>query len=44
MPLKQRECLEYVGQIEEAMVKKFPFEVPTEYANRPLLKVDDVKL
>eukprot|EP00878_Enallax_costatus_P008831 GHUV01009231.1.p1 GENE.GHUV01009231.1~~GHUV01009231.1.p1 ORF type:complete len:353 (+),score=121.32 GHUV01009231.1:507-1565(+) len=38
VPLKQRECLEYVGQIEEAMVKKFPFEVPKEYANRPLLK------
>jgi hypothetical protein len=39
VPLKQRECLETVGAIEEAMVKGFPFEVPKEYANRPLLKV-----
>lgn len=39
VPIKQRECLAYVGEIEEAMVKRFPFEVPAEYANRPLLKV-----
>eukprot|EP00882_Tetradesmus_deserticola_P003426 GHRQ01003622.1.p1 GENE.GHRQ01003622.1~~GHRQ01003622.1.p1 ORF type:complete len:418 (+),score=198.69 GHRQ01003622.1:128-1381(+) len=38
VPLKQRECLETVGSIEEAMVQGFPFEVPNEYANRPLLK------
>ncbi|WIA12017.1 hypothetical protein OEZ85_012098 [Tetradesmus obliquus] len=38
VPIKQRECLETVGAIEEAMVKGFPFEVPKEYANRPLLK------
>ena len=39
VPIKQRECLTYVGEIEEAMVKGFPFEVPQDYANRPLLKV-----
>jgi len=38
VPIKQRECLQYVGEIEEAMVKGFPFEVPSEYASRPLLK------
>ncbi len=39
VPLKQREALVYVGAVEEAMVKGFPFEVPKEYADRPLLKV-----
>lgn len=39
VPIKQREALSYVGQIEEAMVKGFPFSVPPEYANRPLLLV-----
>jgi peptidylprolyl isomerase len=39
VPIKQRECLTYVGEIEEAMVKGFPFEIPKEYAGRPLLKV-----
>ena len=39
VPVKQRECLTYVGQVEEAMVKGFPFEVPAQYASRPLLKV-----
>lgn len=39
VPIKQRECLIYVGEIEEAMVKGFPFEIPKEYAGRPLLKV-----
>jgi hypothetical protein len=39
VPIKQREVLEYVGQVEAAMVKGFPFEVPKEYASRPLLKV-----
>lgn len=39
VPLKQREALEIVGRIEEDMVKGFPFEVPKEYAGRPLLKV-----
>lgn len=35
---KQRELLEYVGNIEEAMVDQFPFEIPQEFAGRPLLK------
>lgn len=39
VPIKQRECLEYVGQVEEAMVKGLSFEVPKEYADRPLLLV-----
>ena len=43
VPIKQRECLQYVGEIEEAMVKGFPFEVPSEYANRPLLKVNGLR-
>jgi cyclophilin family peptidyl-prolyl cis-trans isomerase len=38
VPIKQRECLEYVGRLEEAMVAKFPFDVPAEYSKRPLLK------
>lgn len=38
VPIKQRAALECVGAIEEAMVKGFPFEVPAEYASRPLLK------
>ncbi|KXZ56972.1 hypothetical protein GPECTOR_1g878 [Gonium pectorale] len=37
VPIKQREALSYVGNIEEAMVKGFPFQVPPEYASRPLL-------
>ncbi|GLI69788.1 hypothetical protein VaNZ11_014487 [Volvox africanus] len=37
VPIKQREALTYVGNIEEAMVKGFPFQVPPEYADRPLL-------
>lgn len=37
VPIKQREALAYVGDVEEAMVKGFPFEVPAEYAQRPLL-------
>lgn len=37
--IKQQELLGYVGEIEEAMVKGFPFEVPSEYANLPQLKV-----
>lgn len=37
VPLKQREALTYVGQLEEDMVKAFPFEVPKEYADKPLL-------
>jgi hypothetical protein len=39
VPIKQREALSYVGGVEEAMVSGFPFEVPKEYADRPLLLV-----
>lgn len=35
---KQKELLQIVGNIEEAMVAKFPYEVPEEFANKPLLK------
>lgn len=39
VPIKQQEALGYVGQIEEAMVKGFPYNVPSQYANLPQLKV-----
>jgi cyclophilin family peptidyl-prolyl cis-trans isomerase len=35
---KQQQALTYVGAIEEAMVKGFPFTVPSEYDNLPQLK------
>lgn len=35
---KQRELLQYVGSVEEDMVDGFPYEVPEEYQNMPLLK------
>ncbi|WOL10960.1 hypothetical protein Cni_G19720 [Canna indica] len=35
---KQKELLQYVGSIEEDMVDGFPYEVPEEYRNMPLLK------
>ncbi|OIW06671.1 hypothetical protein TanjilG_04065 [Lupinus angustifolius] len=35
---KQRELLQYVGGVEEDMVDGFPYEVPVEYQNMPLLK------
>ncbi|GMH24462.1 hypothetical protein Nepgr_026305 [Nepenthes gracilis] len=35
---KQKELLEYVGGVEEDMVDGFPYEVPEEYRNMPLLK------
>ncbi|XP_022158926.1 peptidyl-prolyl cis-trans isomerase CYP38, chloroplastic [Momordica charantia] len=35
---KQKELLNYVGSVEEDMVDGFPFEVPEEYKNMPLLK------
>lgn len=38
VPIKQQELLGYVGAIEEAMVKGFPFEVPAQYASLPQLK------
>ncbi|KAF6157353.1 hypothetical protein GIB67_004291 [Kingdonia uniflora] len=35
---KQKELLQYVGAVEEDMVDGFPYEVPEEYRNMPLLK------
>ncbi|KAM3190724.1 hypothetical protein ACQJBY_068630 [Aegilops geniculata] len=35
---KQKELLNYVGTVEEDMVDGFPYEVPEEYNNMPLLK------
>ncbi|KAI4346989.1 hypothetical protein L6164_007845 [Bauhinia variegata] len=35
---KQKELLQYVGNFEEDMVNGFPYEVPEEYQNMPLLK------
>ncbi|KAI5442430.1 peptidyl-prolyl cis-trans isomerase CYP38, chloroplastic [Lathyrus oleraceus] len=35
---KQKELLQYVGGIEEDMVDGFPYELPEEYRNMPLLK------
>ncbi len=35
---KRAELLDMVGQLEELMVEKFPFEVPQEYSNLPQLK------
>ncbi|KAF8390392.1 hypothetical protein HHK36_024918 [Tetracentron sinense] len=35
---KQKELLQYVGGVEEDMVDGFPYEVPEEYKNIPLLK------
>ncbi len=32
------EALDLVGELEEAMVKEFPYEIPTEYSNLPQLK------
>jgi cyclophilin family peptidyl-prolyl cis-trans isomerase len=37
VPVKQQELLSYVGQIEQAMVKGFPFQVPSQYSNLPQL-------
>lgn len=39
IPSAQQNALTYVGQIEEAMMKGFPFEVPSQYDNLPQLKV-----
>ncbi|CAL5222330.1 g4676 [Coccomyxa viridis] len=38
IPIKQQEALGFVGIIEEAMVRGFPYEVPKQYANLPQLK------
>ncbi|KAM6573467.1 peptidyl-prolyl cis-trans isomerase CYP38, chloroplastic [Cannabis sativa] len=35
---KQKELLQYVGGVEEDMVDGFPYDVPEEYQNMPLLK------
>jgi peptidylprolyl isomerase len=35
---ERNKLLDIVTQLEEAMVKKFPFEVPAEYSNLPQLK------
>lgn len=35
---KQKELLQYVSGVEEDMVDGFPYEVPEEYRNMPLLK------
>ncbi|KAJ4824723.1 Peptidyl-prolyl cis-trans isomerase, chloroplastic [Turnera subulata] len=35
---KQKELLNYVGSVEEDMVDGFPYEVPEEYKDMPLLK------
>jgi peptidylprolyl isomerase len=35
---KRSELLDIVGELEELMVDKFPFEVPAEYSNLPQLK------
>ncbi|XP_038981556.1 peptidyl-prolyl cis-trans isomerase CYP38, chloroplastic isoform X2 [Phoenix dactylifera] len=35
---KQKELLQYVGDVEEDMVDGFPYEVPEEYSSLPLLK------
>ena len=38
IPIKQQEALGFVGAMEEAMVKGFPYKVPAQYANLPQLK------
>jgi cyclophilin family peptidyl-prolyl cis-trans isomerase len=38
VPLQQQKALALVGRIEEDMINGFPFEVPKQYADRPLLK------
>ena len=35
----QQECLGHIGDMEAAMVKEFPFTVPSEYKDLPQLKV-----
>ena len=44
IPSVQQNALTYVGQIEEAMMKGFPFEVPSQYANLPQLKASHCDL
>ena len=44
MPENQQNCLQYVSNIEEAMVKGFPFAVPPEYSGLPQLKASAGRL
>lgn len=39
VPIIQQKCLDAVGEVEQAMVRGFPFDVPQEYADLPQLKV-----
>lgn len=39
VPIKQQEALGFVGAVEEAMVKGFPYDVPAQYSSLPQLKV-----
>ncbi|XP_024366901.1 peptidyl-prolyl cis-trans isomerase CYP38, chloroplastic isoform X3 [Physcomitrium patens] len=34
---RQKELLRLIGDLEETMIAKFPYEIPEEYAKRPLL-------
>mmetsp|Transcript_24346 Transcript_24346/g.36531 ORF Transcript_24346/g.36531 Transcript_24346/m.36531 type:complete len:455 (+) Transcript_24346:33-1397(+) len=38
IPIKQQEILKLVEKVEYDMVPGFPFKVPAEYSNKPLLK------
>ncbi|CAG9465786.1 unnamed protein product [Pedinophyceae sp. YPF-701] len=38
VPIAQQKCLASVGDIEQAMVAGFPYEVPSDYDNLPQLK------
>lgn len=44
IPSVQQNALTYVGQIEEAMMKGFPFEVPSQYDSLPQLKASSCPL
>ena len=35
----QQECLGHIGDMEAAMVKEFPYQVPSEFKDLPQLKV-----
>lgn len=39
VPAKQQQVLIALGNVEEAMVQGFPFEIPAQYSNLPQLKV-----
>jgi len=38
VPFQQQKALALVGRIEEDMISGFPYEVPAQFADRPLLK------